>query len=48
MSERLDAFPARAEGLPAHDAPLAGSGGCGKSSLVKALLPRHARQGLRR
>ncbi|MCS6786443.1 MAG: ATP-binding protein [Thiobacillaceae bacterium] len=34
-------------GLPANHALLAGSRGCGKSSLVRALLARHARQGLR-
>lgn len=34
-------------GLPANNALLTGSRGCGKSSLVKALLVRHARQGLR-
>jgi hypothetical protein len=34
-------------GLPANNVLLTGSRGCGKSSLVKALLPRHARQGLR-
>jgi hypothetical protein len=33
--------------LPANNALLTGSRGCGKSSLVKALLPRHARRGLR-
>lgn len=35
------------KGLPANNVLLAGSRGCGKSSLVKALLPRLARQGLR-
>lgn len=35
------------EGLPANNVLLAGSRGCGKSSLVKALLPRYAKQGLR-
>ncbi len=34
-------------GLPANHVLLAGSRGCGKSSLVKALLARHARRGLR-
>ncbi|NWG87510.1 MAG: ATP-binding protein [Hydrogenophilaceae bacterium] len=34
-------------GLPANNALLSGSRGCGKSSLVKAMLARHARQGLR-
>lgn len=34
-------------GLPANNALLTGSRGCGKSSLVKALLPRHAKRGLR-
>lgn len=34
-------------GLPANNALLTGSRGCGKSSLVKALLPRYARRGLR-
>jgi len=34
-------------GLPANNVLLAGSRGCGKSSLIKALLPRHARKGLR-
>jgi predicted AAA+ superfamily ATPase len=33
--------------LPANNALLVGSRGCGKSSLVKALLPRHAKRGLR-
>ncbi|MDO9227001.1 MAG: ATP-binding protein [Pseudomonadota bacterium] len=33
--------------LPANNVLLAGSRGCGKSSLIKALLPRHAKQGLR-
>ncbi len=35
------------KGLPANNALLAGSRGCGKSSLIKALLPRHAKAGLR-
>jgi uncharacterized protein len=35
------------KGLPANNALLAGSRGCGKSSLIKALLPRHAKRGLR-
>lgn len=35
------------KGLPANNALLAGSRGCGKSSLIKALLPRHAKKGLR-
>ncbi|MDP2835237.1 MAG: ATP-binding protein [Pseudomonadota bacterium] len=35
------------KGLPANNVLLAGSRGCGKSSLIKALLPRHAKQGLR-
>ncbi|MBI5330309.1 MAG: ATP-binding protein [Betaproteobacteria bacterium] len=35
------------QGLPANNALLAGSRGCGKSSLVKALLPRFAKQKLR-
>ena len=35
------------QGLPANNALLTGSRGCGKSSLVKALLPRYARRGLR-
>ncbi|MDP2787705.1 MAG: ATP-binding protein [Pseudomonadota bacterium] len=35
------------KGLPANNVLLAGSRGCGKSSLVKALLPRHAKKGLR-
>ncbi len=35
------------KGLPANNVLLAGSRGCGKSSLLKALLPRHARKGLR-
>lgn len=35
------------QGLPANNALLVGSRGCGKSSLVKALLPRHAERGLR-
>ncbi len=35
------------QGLPANNALLTGSRGCGKSSLVKALLPRHAKRGLR-
>lgn len=35
------------KGLPANNVLLAGSRGCGKSSLVKALLPRYARKGLR-
>ncbi len=34
-------------GLPANNALLVGSRGCGKSSLVKALLPRYAKRGLR-
>lgn len=34
-------------GLPANNVLLAGSRGCGKSSLIKALLPRYAKQGLR-
>ncbi len=34
-------------GLPANNALLTGSRGCGKSSLIKALLPRYAKQGLR-
>jgi predicted AAA+ superfamily ATPase len=34
-------------GLPANNALLTGSRGCGKSSLVKALLPRYAKRGLR-
>ncbi len=34
-------------GLPANNVLLTGSRGCGKSSLVRALLPRHARKGLR-
>jgi len=34
-------------GLPANNVLLTGSRGCGKSSLVKALLPRHAKKGLR-
>lgn len=34
-------------GLPANNALLSGSRGCGKSSLVKAMLGRHAKQGLR-
>ena len=33
--------------LPANNVLLAGSRGCGKSSLIKALLPRHAKKGLR-
>jgi len=33
--------------LPANNVLLAGSRGCGKSSLIKALLPRFARQKLR-
>ena len=33
--------------LPANNVLLAGSRGCGKSSLIKALLPRYARKGLR-
>jgi predicted AAA+ superfamily ATPase len=35
------------KGLPANNVLLAGSRGCGKSSLIKALLPRYARKGLR-
>lgn len=35
------------QGLPANNALLTGSRGCGKSSLVKALLPRYAKRGLR-
>lgn len=35
------------KGLPANNVLLAGSRGCGKSSLVKALLPRYAGKGLR-
>ncbi len=35
------------KGLPANNVLLAGSRGCGKSSMIKALLPRHAKQGLR-
>jgi uncharacterized protein len=35
------------KGLPANNVLLAGSRGCGKSSLIKALLPRYARQKLR-
>ena len=35
------------EGLPCHHALLWGSRGCGKSSLVKAVLNRYADQGLR-
>jgi uncharacterized protein len=34
-------------GLPANNVLLAGSRGCGKSSLIKALLPRYANKGLR-
>ncbi len=34
-------------GLPANNVLLAGSRGCGKSSLIKALLPRFAGKGLR-
>lgn len=34
-------------GLPANNALLTGSRGCGKSSLIKALLPRYAKRGLR-
>lgn len=34
-------------GLPANNVLLAGSRGCGKSSLIKALLPRHAKRKLR-
>ena len=35
------------KGLPANNMLLAGSRGCGKSSLIKALLPRYAKQKLR-
>lgn len=35
------------KGLPANNVLLAGSRGCGKSSLVKALLPRYSGKGLR-
>ena len=35
------------KGLPANNVLLAGSRGCGKSSLIKALLPRFAKQKLR-
>jgi predicted AAA+ superfamily ATPase len=35
------------KGLPANNVLLAGARGCGKSSLIKALLPRHAKKGLR-
>ncbi len=35
------------KGLPANNVLLAGSRGCGKSSLVKALLPRYGKKGLR-
>lgn len=35
------------KGLPANNVLLTGSRGCGKSSLIKALLPRFARQRLR-
>jgi predicted AAA+ superfamily ATPase len=35
------------QGLPANNVLLAGSRGCGKSSLIKSLLPRHAKKGLR-
>jgi uncharacterized protein len=35
------------KGLPANNVLLAGSRGCGKSSLIKALLPRYANKGLR-
>ena len=34
-------------GLPANNVLLTGSRGCGKSSLVKALLPRYGKKGLR-
>ncbi len=34
-------------GLPANNVLLAGSRGCGKSSLIKAALPRYADKGLR-
>jgi uncharacterized protein len=34
-------------GLPANNVLLTGSRGCGKSSLIKALLPRYAKKGLR-
>ena len=35
------------KGLPANNVLLSGSRGCGKSSLIKALLPRFAKQKLR-
>lgn len=35
------------KGLPANNVLLTGSRGCGKSSLIKALLPRHGKKGLR-
>jgi predicted AAA+ superfamily ATPase len=35
------------KGVPANNALLAGSRGCGKSSLIKALLSRHGKSGLR-
>ena len=35
------------KGLPANNVLLTGSRGCGKSSLIKALLPRYAKKGLR-
>jgi hypothetical protein len=53
--QRIDAQKAQIDcntrqfvaGLPANNVLLTGSRGCGKSSLVKALLPRYARKGLR-